>query len=79
MKWRDATEQAIRRVTAGRIYCVFTLAELKRRELGRICADTRTRGKTPERTLERVCQELRDSRVLQFVDDRGTYLLLRQL
>ncbi|MCH9058157.1 MAG: hypothetical protein IIB55_05975, partial [Planctomycetes bacterium] len=76
MTWRDATVSAIRQLTAGRVGAVFTLAEFREHELGRIVADTESRGRTPERTLERVCQELRDQGILEFIDNRGTYRLI---
>src|SRR5690606_40849873 len=74
---RTAAAKAILRLTGGQVGSVFTLADLRERELAHIIADTGSRGKTPQRTLERVCQELRDAGMIEFVDDRGTYSLAK--
>lgn len=75
MKWKDAVRQAIVRVAIGRPGRVFSLAELREAELTRIVRETGSRGATPERTLERECQELRDIGFIEFVDNDGTYRL----
>jgi putative restriction endonuclease len=76
MSWHEAVRHAIRRMLPRHPNRIITLAELKERELRRIVADTGSRGKTPGATLERVCQELRDAGILQFLDDRGTYRVI---
>lgn len=73
--WKEATMDAIRRVVSSHPDRAFTLSELKEKELPRIVHETRSTGQTPDRTLERVCQELRDAGILEFLDDRGTYRL----
>lgn len=73
MTWHDAVKLALQRMLVRHPNRIVTLAELKRCELKRICRDTGSTGQTPERTLERVCQELRDAGFLEFLDDRGTY------
>lgn len=75
MKWKDAVRQAMVRLASGRPGRLFTLAELRESELGRIVRDTGSRGATPEHTLERECQELRDLGFIEFVDNDGTYRL----
>ena len=44
--------------------------------MDRIIADTRSNGATPEQTLSRVLQELRDAKEIEFIDDHGTYCKL---
>lgn len=73
--WHEATKPAIRRIASGRPTRIFTLAELTERELARIVRDTGSQGATPDRTLQRVCQELRDEGFIDFLDNNGTYRL----
>lgn len=75
--WHDAVKAAIQRIAGNRATGVFKLAELRQRELASIVKSTGSLGATPERTLERVCQELRDSHYIDFVDNDGTYRLRR--
>ena len=55
---------------------MFTRQELIDAELNRIVAETGSDGITPERTLSRELQQLRDAGIVEFVDDRGTYKFL---
>lgn len=73
MTWREAVKHALRRMLVRRPNGMITLAELRQTELRQIVRDTGSRGKTPERTLERVCQELRDEGILEFTDNHGKY------
>ncbi|CAG0968626.1 hypothetical protein PHYC_01119 [Phycisphaerales bacterium] len=73
--WHDATKQAIERIARDRPRREFTLAELEALELGRVVKETGSKGATPEATLRRVCQELRDEGYLDFLDNDGTYRL----
>jgi putative restriction endonuclease len=75
-KWSDAAEAAIRRHVGKTGNSTFTRVDLIDAELGQIVADTGSKGATPDMTLSRELQELRDRGVLEFVDDRGTYRLL---
>ena len=56
---------------------MFTRQELFDGELSTIIAETGSEGATPHKTLDRELQQLRDAGVLRFVDDRGTYRLLK--
>ncbi len=56
---------------------VFTRQELIDGELDTIIGDTGSKGATPDMTLSRELQQLRDAGVLEFIDDRGTYRLMR--
>ena len=57
--WSKAVELGVAR-TAARLGQEFTLGDLTRLELERIKQDTGSRGATPEATLRRELQELRD-------------------
>ena len=50
----------------------FTLQQLKKGEIHKIVQETGSSGRTPERTLERVLQELRDLDEIEFLE-RGSY------
>lgn len=75
--WSEVVEEAVRRHVDSTGEPVFTRQELIDAELNRIVAETGSDGITPERTLSRELQQLRDAGVLEFVDDRGTYRLVR--
>ena len=75
MKWKEAVKAALRRMLARHPSGIITLRELTECELSQIIKDTNSRGKTPERSLQRELQELRDLGVLEFMDP-GTYRIL---
>lgn len=73
--WRDAVVDALeRRARRGRVVDRHSLIAS---ELGQIVAETHSRGRTPEQTLSRVLQDLREEGVLEFAG-RGTYQLERR-
>ncbi|MCW3838203.1 hypothetical protein ACFQ1E_19130 [Sphingomonas canadensis] len=74
--WTTAVEEAVRRHVAATGDPVFTRQSLIEAELDRIISDTLSTGATPERTLSRELQEMRDRGALEFIDDRGTYRLI---
>jgi putative restriction endonuclease len=74
--WSEVVEEAVRRHTDATGNPVFTRQDLIDAELNRIVSETGSRGETPHMTLSRELQQLRDSGVLEFVDDRGTYRLI---
>ena len=74
--WSEVVEEAVRRHVGSTGDPVFTRQELIDAELDRIVSETESEGATPHRTLSRELQQLRDSGVLEFVDDRGTYRLI---
>jgi putative restriction endonuclease len=75
--WSEVVEEAVRRDVDGTGDPVFTRQELSDAELGRIVGETGSEGATPHQTLSRELQQLRDAGVIEFVDDRGTYRLVR--
>ena len=75
--WTDAVEAAVHRQAAKSADGSFTLEQLVADELPRIVADSGSAGLTPDATLRRELQQLRDRGVVQFVDDQGTYRLIR--
>lgn len=73
--WSEAVEIAVRRLTARNGTSEFTRRQIIEEELGRIVRETGSRGATPEMTLSRVLQQLRDRGDVQFVTP-GSYRLL---
>jgi putative restriction endonuclease len=74
--WSEVVEEAVRRHVASTGNQDFTRQELLDAELDRIVSETGSEGATPHMTLSRELQQLRDVRVIEFVDDRGTYRLV---
>jgi putative restriction endonuclease len=69
-------EEAVRRHVDSTGDLVFTRQDLMDAELNRIISETGSEGATPQMTLSRELQQLRDAGVLEFVDDRGTCRLI---
>jgi putative restriction endonuclease len=74
--WSEVVEEAVRRHVASTGDPVFTRQGLQDSEMNRIVTETGSGGATPQQTLSRELQQLRDAGVLEFVDDRGTYRLI---
>ena len=74
--WSEVVEEAVRRHVDGTGDAVFTRQELIDGELDRVTSETGSQGMTPERTLSRELQQMRDAGLIEFVDDNGTYRLL---
>jgi putative restriction endonuclease len=74
--WSEVVEEAIRRHVASTGSNEFTRQDLRDAELDRIVSETGSQGQTPEQTLSRELQQLRDQGVLNFIDDRGAYRLV---
>lgn len=74
--WTEAVEAAVRRHAANTSDQVFTRQSLIESELDNIVRETGSTGATPDMTLSRELQEMRDRGSLEFVDDRGTYRLV---
>ena len=70
--WIDAVRDAVRRVCTQNDSNHFTLQQLKKGEIHKIVQETGSSGRTPERTLARVLQELRDIGEIEFLE-RGSY------
>jgi putative restriction endonuclease len=78
MIWKNAVRNAILRVCKLRSDKTFTRHELISRELDNIKSETDSNGKTPEQTLSRILQDLRDIGEIKFLG-RGHYRLLRKI
>jgi putative restriction endonuclease len=74
--WSEVVEEAVRRHVASTGSSEFTRQDLRDAELDRIVSETASQGQTPEQTLSRELQQLRDQGVLEFIDDRGAYRLV---
>lgn len=74
--WTNAVEDAVHRLVARSGDPVFTRQNLIYSELDQIVLETGSQGATPEMTLSRELQEMRDRGTLEFVDEKGTYQLL---
>lgn len=74
--WSEVVEEAVRRHVTSTGSAEFTRQELSDYELDRIVSETGSEGKTPQQTLSRELQQLRDAGVLEFIDDRGSYRLI---
>ena len=74
--WSEVVEEAVRRHVDSTGDPVFKRQELQDGEMSRIVSETGSEGQTPQQTLSRELQQLRDAGVLEFVDDRGTYRLV---
>jgi putative restriction endonuclease len=75
--WSEVVEEAVRRHVRSTGNPNFTRQELIDAELNRIVFETSSTGATPQMTLSRELQQLRDAGVIEFVDDRGAYRLVR--
>jgi len=73
--WSEAVEIAVRRLVARSGSAEFTRQDMIASELGRIVSETGSRGATPEMTLSRELQELRDRGEIEFLGS-GHYRLL---
>lgn len=73
MRWRDSVWAAVRRLAAASGGS-FTRADLLAEELQRIVTETDSKGRSPEQTLSRELQDLRDAGLLIFAGG-GVYRL----
>lgn len=74
--WFNAVHRTVHDHTDRHQDRKFTRTVFHREELARICEETETHGKTPEKTLDFYMQELRKAGIIEFVDNHGTYRLL---
>lgn len=72
MNWQESVANAIRRTTKNTSSRVFTRQQLIEFELQQIVRDVGAKGKTPNQTLSRVLQELRQQGVIEFISP-GVY------
>jgi DNA-binding IclR family transcriptional regulator len=75
MTWREAVEAAVKRQAGKSADRVFSRQDLLQDERSRILSDCGGGGETPDQTISRVLQELRNDGVIAFLDDQGTYQL----
>ncbi len=73
--WRDAVLQALHRYSNRYNTKIVTRQGLISEELNTIINDVNSRGKTPEQTLSKILQQLRDEEVIFFLGN-GNYLLV---
>lgn len=76
MDWNTAVLNAIKRECERTNKKIFRRDMLIFHELDNIVKDTQSKGATPEYTLSRVLQILRDKNIIKFIDNKGTYQLL---
>ncbi len=75
MNWKQSVLIAIKRLSKRKGRRTFTRQELILEELDKITAEVGSQGKTPEQTLSRILQELREENEISF-DSPGTYSYL---
>ncbi len=73
--WKDAVHAAIKRLVATRQNAEFTRHDIIETELAAITDEVGSKGETPEQTLSRVLQELRQAEIIEFLDNQGSYRL----
>lgn len=75
-QWNLATLESISRACNYMQSNQFTYNFLKNQQLSIIVDETQSCGKTPDKTLSRVLQVLRDLGIIKFVDNKGLYELI---
>lgn len=76
MDWKSSVLASIVRLTKRKGSRDFTRQELIAEELAQITDEVGSVGVTPDQTMSRVLQELRDEKVISF-ESPGSYRLLR--
>jgi putative restriction endonuclease len=76
--WRESVAAALMRQAGKQHTGIVTRQQLIEGELPRIVRETGSRGATPEQTLSRVLQDLRDDKQIEFKGP-GEYRLLSTL
>ena len=74
-KWLEAVQNALQRYSFNNQTIIIQRSLFLKQELPTIIALTKTTGATPEQTVSRVLQELRDKGFLFFSNMAGTYTL----
>ena len=72
--WKDGVKDAIVRLTKSSGNNTFTRKQLIESELGKIISEVGSSGKTPEQTLSRILQSLRNEKFISF-ESAGVYKL----
>jgi len=78
MNWHEAVIIAIINVCKRNRSNLFSREDLLHYELDNIITVTSSHGKTPEQTLSRVLQKIRDEGIIEFTDNRGNYRLIKK-
>lgn len=73
--WIEAVMDALRRIYEEKNNRRITYQQILIKELDKIIRETQTKGKTPDRTLSKILQIIRDRGYLIFEDNQGTYIL----
>ena len=73
--WIEAVMDALWRIYEGNNNRRITYQQIQIKELDKIKRETQTKGKTPDRTLSKILQIIRDRGYLIFEDNQGTYIL----
>jgi|GEM_PF-186348 len=76
MTWQESAAKAVQRLVSRTGNPLFTRRQLIDSEIKQIIAETASAGETPDQTLSRVLQELRDQEVIKF-EASGVYRLLK--
>ena len=77
MDWKSAVHAAVSRLCRRKGSATFSVTELYEEELAHIIRDVQPAAPTPKAILRFYLRKLRDDGVIEFVDYRGTYRLLR--
>ena len=73
--WKEAVWEALQRMTGRHRSDVITRSSLLEEELQNIVNAVEAKGSTPDQTLSRILQELRDDGKLHF-EDKGIYRII---
>ena len=76
MRWKDAVTASLRAYSARHSTRIIRFDQFKDEELELIVSLTGANGPTPDKSLSKYLQDLRDDGVIKFVDYHGTYLLI---
>jgi hypothetical protein len=76
MTWQDNVVRAIQRLTSQTGSLLFTRQKLIGSEINQIIKEAGSSGETPEQTLSRILQGLRDQGIIKF-ESSGVYRLLK--
>ena len=76
MTWQESAAQAVQRLVSRTGNPLFTRRQLIDSEMKQVVAETASAGETPEQTLSRVLQELRNQGLIKF-ESSGVYRLLK--
>ncbi len=74
--WREAVIDSIKRIIHKKKSYFFSRQEIISFELEQIEQETSSHGVTPSQTLSRILQELRDDKLVEFIDNQGNYIFL---